>query len=617
MKRQVNGFAIAAILLLLVGLTLLAATLAPAPGHAAVAATKHNLSVSGPGTLKATSETQICLFCHVPHNASPKGQLWNRNVSAATYTLYTSSTRKSVAGQPNGASLLCLSCHDGTIALGQLINPATAISMAGGATTIPAGNTNLTTNLSNDHPVSFVYDAALRAARGELADPATLVKPGKVRLDASGRLQCTACHDPHDATIPKFLVVSNTASALCQTCHVKNYWANTAHKNSTKTWNAVAPNPWPHTTETTVAANACENCHRPHLAGGSQRLLNYAAEESNCFPCHNGNVAAKNIQAEFSKASRHNVAGYTGVHDPTEPASTATQHVECVDCHNPHAAYTSSPPEGSVPGSTVAPPALANSLTGVRGIDINGAPINPVTTEYQICFRCHADGAANVPAPTVGRVIAQNNKRLEFQPLNPSYHPIAAAGKSAAAMMPSLNAATAGWTAGSLVRCTDCHNNNAGPYSSGTPAAPTGTGPNGPHGSTIAPLLERANPVALTTESATAYALCYKCHDRTSILASPNTSFPLHQYHIVGFLIPCAACHDPHGVSSTQGTVPNNSRLMNFATTLGGVAGALVTQDGTEPIRWERTGTNPNHGRCYLVCHVNGAIQHNATTKTY
>lgn len=589
MKRYVNGFAIAASLLLLILLSLLVAALAPAPGHAAVSATKHNLSASGPGTLKATTESQICLFCHVPHNASPSGQLWNRNLSTASYTPYTSSTRKSVAGQPNGASLLCLSCHDGTIALGQLINPATAISMAGGATTIPAGVTNLGTNLSDDHPVSFVYDAALRAARGELADPATLVKPGKVRLDAGGRLQCTACHDPHDSTNPKFLVVANTASALCQTCHIKNYWAGSDHKNATKTWNNVAPDPWPHTTETTVAANACENCHRPHTAGGGQRLRNYAAEESNCFPCHNGNVAAKNIQAEFSKASRHRVASYTGTHDPTEPASTATAHVECVDCHNPHAAYASSPPAGSVPGGST-PPALAGSQVGVRGININGTEVNPASAEYEICFRCHADGAANIPTPSVARVIAQNNKRLEFQPTNPSFHPIAGAGRSAT--VPSL---IAPWTTSSRVRCTDCHNNNAGPYSSGTPAAPTGTGPNGPHGSTYPLLLERNYTTAsFSPESATAYALCYKCHSQTSILSDAIGSFREHNIHLRGADISCSACHDPHGISSTQGTVLNNSRLLNFDA-------AQVTMSGTQAIRWERVGATG--GRCYLVCH--------------
>lgn len=534
------------------------------PALAAIATTKHNLSVSGPGALKAASESEICIFCHAPHNASPNGQLWNRNIGT-TYTPYTSSTRKSTPGQPTGASLLCLSCHDGTIALGKVLNRATPITMQGGAL---AGNTLIGTNLADDHPVSFVYDATLRSQRGELADPATLVKPSKVRLDASGQLQCTSCHNPHDNTNAKFLVAANTASALCQTCHLKNYWANSDHKTSTKTWNGVGINPWPHTNETTVAANACENCHRPHTAGGSYRLLNYSAEESNCFSCHNGNVAAKNLQAEFSKFSTHAVANYTGTHDPSETDPVATEHVECADCHNPHAVNASG---GSFPGS----------LAGTRGITISGASTNPATLEYEICFRCHADGAANVPAPTIPRQIVQNNKRLEFQTTNPSHHAVAGVGTST--NVPSLIGPT--WTTSSILKCTDCHNNNAGPQAGGT-------GPNGPHGSTYKPLLERQYVTANnTSESAANYALCYKCHSRTSIL-SDNT-FKKHYKHIVGVRTPCSTCHDPHGISSTQGNSTNNARLINFNT-------AIVTPSSGR-LKWESTGTNS--GRCYLVCH--------------
>jgi len=567
----------------------LLAVLLASSAHAGIATTKHNLSVSGPGTVKATSEAEICVFCHAPHNTSPSGQLWNRRVGLS-YTPYTSSTRKSAAGQPNGASLLCLSCHDGTIALGEVRNRAGAIGIAGGVTALPAGNALIGTDLSDDHPVSFVYDASLQAARGELAAPSTLVKPSKVRLDASGRLQCTACHDPHDNTNTKFLVVANTASALCQTCHLKNYWSGSDHKNSAKTWNNIAPNPWPHTTGTSVAANACENCHRPHTAGGGKRLLNYAAEEANCFPCHNGNVAAKNIQTEFNKASVHHVANYTGIHDPTEAASVATSHVECVDCHNPHAANATA---GSTPGGS-ATPTLPGSQLGVRGISIGGIEVNPATAEYEICFRCHADGAGNTPAASTPRVIVQNNKRLEFTSTNPSYHPIAAAGRST--NVPSL---VAGWTTSSRVKCTDCHNNNAGPYSTGSGTTPSGTSVNGPHGSTNPTLLERQytttdGPSGGATESAAVYALCYKCHDRTNILSNATGSFKEHNKHIVGERAPCNTCHDPHGISSTQGSVLSNSRLINFNT-------AIVTRSGTQAIRWERVGTNG--GRCYLVCH--------------
>jgi predicted CXXCH cytochrome family protein len=548
--------------------TLATWVLAASLAHGAVATTKHNLSASGTGTLKATSETEICLFCHAPHNSAPAGQLWNRRTSAASYTPYTSSTLKSLPGQPNGASLLCLSCHDGTIALGEVLNRTTPIGMAGGPL---AGNALLGTNLSDDHPISFTYDVALRAARGELADPTTLVKPNPVRLDSTGRLQCTACHDPHDNTNGKFLVTSNS-------------WAASDHRTSTRTWNGIAPNPWPHTSLTTVAANACEGCHRPHTAGGGKRLLNYAAEEANCFACHNANVATKNIQAEFNKASTHRVASYLGTHDPAETSPVATRHVECVDCHNPHAANTTA---GSAPGSSA--PVLSGSLAGMSGINIGGIAVKPATYEYEICFRCHADGTANVPTPRTTRQYSQNNKRMDFQTTNPSFHPLAGAGRST--NVPSLIGPT--WTTSSRVLCTDCHNNNAAPSAGGT-------GPNGPHGSTNALLLKRQYVVTdNTAESAANYALCYECHNRTSILG--NATFKEHNKHVVGERAPCNVCHDPHGISATQGNVTNNSRLINFDTT-------IVTASGGA-LRWETRGTNT--GACYLTCH---GANHNGWT---
>lgn len=548
------------------GLLAAAALFLALPVLAGLASSKHNLSVSGPGTVKAASETQNCIFCHAPHNASPIAPLWNRNNPGTSYTPYTSSTSVARPGQPTGASLQCLSCHDGTIALGDVLSRSTRIGMAGGVTTMPAGNSKLGSDLSDDHPISFAYTATLAATRGELANPSTLT--GKVKLDSGGQLQCTSCHDAHDDSNGKFLVVPNQASALCQTCHIKNYWNGSDHKLSGKTWNGAGPNPWPHTTGTTVAANACESCHRPHTAGGKKWLLNNAAEESNCYSCHNGNVAAKNVQAEFTgKSSIHPVAASTGVHDPAEPAVIQARHVECADCHNPHATSSST---GLLPGS----------LAGVRGINSGGAEVKPATAEYQICFRCHAD-SPNMPAPRTTRQIVQTNARLEFATTNPSHHAVVGPGKNT--NVPSL---VAPWTTASTVKCSDCHNNNSGPGAGGV-------GPKGPHGSTYPTLLERQYLKADNTpESAANYALCYKCHSRTSIL-SDNT-FKEHTKHIIGERTPCNACHDPHGISSTQGNATNNSKLINFDTTIN-------KPSSSGQLKFVSNGTN--RGSCYLTCH--------------
>jgi len=118
-------------------------------------------------------------------------------------------------GQPNNQSKLCLSCHDGTV----------AIDSYGGITTgtifiNSAAPVNIGTDLSNDHPVSFTYNTALATADGELRDPTAT--PAVSALLFSGRVECASCHDPHGVTgVTKLLRMSNASSALCLTCHIK------------------------------------------------------------------------------------------------------------------------------------------------------------------------------------------------------------------------------------------------------------------------------------------------------------------------------------------------------------------------------------------------------------
>lgn len=250
---------------LLVTLMALSMPAANAARQSDVKNTKHNLSTSGAtGNTKSNSETQICVFCHTPHgaNATAVAPLWNRKVGgtsntsttyAATYTPYNSesldarmaSVQSGWTGQPLGSSKLCLSCHDGTIALGNVINApgsglGSAIEVAGStATTMPAGTEgytrNLGQNLANDHPISITYTTTLANQDGELRAPASMpmvnsnhplvgvrsagqgsgisnlartggvgstrpVLPLEVTTGGgggTGQVQCTTCHDPH------------------------------------------------------------------------------------------------------------------------------------------------------------------------------------------------------------------------------------------------------------------------------------------------------------------------------------------------------------------------------------------------------------------------------------
>ncbi|NOX37617.1 MAG: cytochrome c3 family protein [Calditrichaeota bacterium] len=165
---------------------------------------------------------EICVVCHTPHHADitvTDAPLWNHEVTSATFTPYTSSTLDATVGQPDGVSKLCLSCHDGTVALDNFGGKTSG-------TTYITGDENLGTDMRDDHPVSFVYDAALASADGELYDPTTAQSGlgGTIDEDmlVNHKLECSSCHDVHNGSgVAKLLVKSNANSDLCLTCHAK------------------------------------------------------------------------------------------------------------------------------------------------------------------------------------------------------------------------------------------------------------------------------------------------------------------------------------------------------------------------------------------------------------
>lgn len=325
--------------------------------------TRHNLSVSSSQTaapnssfssttLKATSEDQICVFCHTPHAATQNivAPLWNRALSTAGYTFYNSSSIDvtpipGTAGVGDG-SKMCLSCHDGTLAIGTVgvLNARAPVSitmqgtggggvMASGLAGATSGFTrNIGTNLTNDHPISFTYNAALADADGEMYTPGAsgVAVAGRLRGQrppqfpligatnaSSGQMECITCHDPHlktDSVDPvsgrlqnnKFLrgnrfqlespVVTDTGifdpaeDIICLACHNKPTWATSTHSNREATSEqytdtAADLRDFPRGISTWRAA--CVNCHDMHTVQGSRRLLREAVTSDaagNAFP---------------------------------------------------------------------------------------------------------------------------------------------------------------------------------------------------------------------------------------------------------------------------------------------------------------------------------------------
>ncbi|MEW8100086.1 MAG: multiheme c-type cytochrome [Candidatus Thiodiazotropha endolucinida] len=318
--------------------------------------TKHNLSISGPGPVRATSESEVCVFCHTPHGASdiPAAPLWNRALSGATYTPYTSTSidAQDTTAEPGGSSKLCLSCHDGTLAIGA-VNVANGqananISLQGTAAggTIPEGSGALSgftrrigVDLTNDHPISFTYDSALALADGELRDPsieshiatrASGQNPKPVVPLESDRLECVSCHDPHirDTDISKnikFLrlnrfqegppgsAFSGINDIVCLACHDKlgQRWADSAHADpavADETYKTAPADLREFPAGIAVWQASCLNCHDTHTVQGSRRLLREgsdalggptqprlggaAAIESTCYQCHTNDASS-------------------------------------------------------------------------------------------------------------------------------------------------------------------------------------------------------------------------------------------------------------------------------------------------------------------------------------
>jgi predicted CXXCH cytochrome family protein len=525
---------------ILIPLLLLMIT-APA-ADASVRDTVHNLSVGGPGTVKSLSETRICIFCHAPHQASPSGPLWNKADSDLQYDLYASSTLLSTPEQPSGSSKLCLSCHDGTIALGSLLytsEAGTDLPMTQDYTT---GDALIGQLLADDHPVSIAYTDQLADLHGELAQPADVVNAG-LSLEAGGMLQCGACHDAHDNSLGMFLRMDNSDSGLCLTCHQPTHWVGSGH-------------------ESTNPGVNCLDCHRGHGAAWPVRNLAGVDDEVLCLGCHDGSPAA-DVAAAFQKSYTHPMTHLMSDHDPVEDPYTMGEHTTCLDCHEPHAALPISAGAGALPGP----------LNGMPGLDIAGAPVAEAQAGFEVCFRCHGTGL--VDQPSVNRLFPEIHVRDSFQTSNESFHPLAGPGAN-----PNVPSLLPPWTENSTVTCGDCH---ANPDSENGEAA-------GPHGSNY-PYLFVANYEMNdgSIESEATYALCYRCHDRQSILN--DESFE-HMEHIDEDLA-CASCHSGHGVGASQSGLGDRTHLINF--------NLDVVEPYNDEIWFQDDGQF--HGTCNLRCH--------------
>ncbi|MCF7823147.1 MAG: cytochrome c3 family protein [Candidatus Marinimicrobia bacterium] len=540
---------------------------------------KHDLSASSTGaTYQADTEQGVCIFCHTAHSTQTIDQLWNQQMSSVTdYTLYSSTRLSGYAtpSQPNDKSKLCMSCHDGTVAIGSVYNApgsgtGSAITMAGGVTTMPlvaAGY--IGTDLTDDHPIGFTYDQG--SGPGQDPDLVARTFPwdpsltGGVLLDPndiSGTVECHTCHDPHNTTYAPFL--HQPSADLCNTCHAKSGWdVDVAHYTT-----------------------GCAGCHKPH--GGGNSLLS-GVEEATCSVsgCHAPTAAtgtssgrSLDIETPLNSLNAHPTNTISGIHVSGETFMTAPadtffrdpdkRHAECFDCHEPHLA-------GGTTGSS-----LATALKGTWGVQPTwwtpptsfsdnsndfGSPtitytvVDPVTAEWQICLKCHSDYT------TQGA--GKRNIALEINPNHASTHGIVQRNETV--WVNSSNANPPFDSATRLVLCSDCHGSDLGWTSTGT-GIPDRTDATGPHGSSV--IVDSPDPASnqsamlvatIASDATNGTPLCNVCHSYANYWNGGLVSSQFGQHPSVKsahrLTMGCFSCHmyESSEIGATSG---GNSKVI-------------------------------------------------------
>jgi len=503
------------------------------------------------------------------------------------------------------------------------------------------------------------------------------------RYNEYGKGECNHCHDLHasfggyepnpvDGGANGYMIFTENNNEFCWTCHRtfnlngkpkgwgfysfyqgETIYLNSSHGNPAVNQNMRWPgltgsanDPiWPRMADRSTISNQaglCLNCHTPHgikgrhdtgtvpIGIGTQDGLIphqlIAREEVLCENCHDvSGPAVTDIQYEIDKrtmgGSGHPVddTSLAGVHTVDEAIPVTSRHVECYDCHNPHAGKSNS------------------KLEGIRYIDIDGVVRDPALGArqpyvYEVCFKCHGNTFAAFIPPGTTRPPAGSNKIREFDPrskmsarvslngggfstntmFNTSWHSVCVLGLNQSDVFNPASARYAlkeGLDRTNTINCTDCHNNDInslgivfGPITESNlsttfprndlPSNYTGNVAVGPHGSTGSRLLRANYSTAVGTGSApfnsfdpNNFALCFLCHDITAFNQdSTKTNFyksggmgsgNLHYRHLKGGggggggrgggggMGTYASCHECHYNLHSNVDAPHTQYVLN------------------------------------------------------
>jgi predicted CXXCH cytochrome family protein len=413
---------------------------------------------------------------------------------------------------------------------------------------------------------------------------------GVRRVPGVPRGECAHCHGaPRDAAGRKepgghARLFAQNDNALCFECHRtprgswigdRQYEASVHGASPAVIWPGPEPRGRP-----AADSGKCVNCHDPHgvkddagLVPSMLRLRGVAL----CLGCHTGN-SGPDVASALGKTYRHPLAGDAAPGARAGAAELAPLRIvvaggagapdasSCSGCHNPHAAAL----ETAGPRLAAGP----RALLGVSRARISNGPAGAPPTralvaasdatpfrEWEVCFKCHAGGAAR---PAHGEDLG-----AALNPANRSFHPVEAQGRNATI---ERRAFTQGWSADRLVTCSDCHSSDDELT-------------RGPHGSSYPHLLAKRYLTRAASQPMLETDLCFECHahrtygDPLATAERAYSRFAGHATHVARGAS-CWACHEAHG----SATLPSLLALRSPG------LGSFVQEHGG--------------GSCSVSCHV-------------
>lgn len=222
------------------------------PG-AGIAGTPHDFSGKSASTGFTTG---LCTFCHTPHKAIQTLLLWNHTLSKNTFSWDVPATTAGTkfptfkGDTYKGPTAKCLSCHDGTVAIGDVAWFGEAKPSVIDDTKHDSGSANIastTGSMAGNHPVAmpYPYNNAKNTYNGTTTGDAAYLTEWQATPLANIRIfndnggditagavagktgiECSSCHDPHNklAVDDLFLrgkISGSDTNYICLKCHIK------------------------------------------------------------------------------------------------------------------------------------------------------------------------------------------------------------------------------------------------------------------------------------------------------------------------------------------------------------------------------------------------------------